>query len=86
MKADVWDGKHAAMIGAVALGVAMSATGVLARERTVFIESAVEHADDTATLPLYRGRTLDGRASEGQRFQQAGQRTRFARGRERRFP
>lgn len=61
MKADIRDGKRVVMIGAVALGVAMFATGVPARERTLFIESAVEHADDTATLPLYRGRTLDGR-------------------------
>lgn len=29
--------------------------------RTLFIESAVENADDTATLPLYRGLTTDGR-------------------------
>lgn len=61
MRADIRDRKCVVAIGALALSVALFAAGALAHERTLFIESAVEHADDTATLPLYRGRTLDGR-------------------------
>jgi hypothetical protein len=50
-----------ATIGALSLSAAAFAAAARADDRTLFIESAVEHADDTATLPLYRGATLDGR-------------------------
>ena len=41
-----------AFAGVIALG---SSSGALAGERELFVTSAVEHPDDTATLPLYRG-------------------------------
>lgn len=44
--------------GVIALG---SSSSALAGERELFVTSAVEHPDDTATLPLYRG-TSRGRA------------------------
>jgi hypothetical protein len=37
------------------LVVLLAGAGIRADERRVFITSAVEHADDTATFPLYRG-------------------------------
>ncbi|HET9701789.1 MAG TPA: hypothetical protein VFP70_12780 [Burkholderiales bacterium] len=51
---------------ATALAVSFSAAFLAApaaalAERTLFIESAVEHPDNTATLPLYRALTGDGR-------------------------
>lgn len=52
---------HIALLASLTiLGVAAGGVGH-AGERTLFIESAVEHADDTATLPVYRGLTTDGR-------------------------
>ena len=41
-----------ALAGAFAVG---APSGALADGRELFVASAVEHADDTATLPLYRG-------------------------------
>lgn len=41
-----------ALAGALTLGMS---SGALADGRELFVTSAVEHPDDTATLPLYRG-------------------------------
>ena len=41
-----------ALAGALTLGLS---SGALADGRELFVTSAVEHPDDTATLPLYRG-------------------------------
>jgi len=50
---------RAALIGAaLSAGLFVSAAHA---DRTLFVESAVENPDDTATLPLYRGSTIDGR-------------------------
>ncbi|HET8746636.1 MAG TPA: hypothetical protein VFM98_13600 [Ramlibacter sp.] len=49
----------AARMAACALFATLFATAAApaaAHERTLFITSATEHADDTATFPLYRGR------------------------------
>jgi hypothetical protein len=64
---------------ALASAITLSTSSALAGERELFVASAVEHPDDTATLPLYRG-TSQGRtvwyivldASDGNEAQRRG--------------
>lgn len=50
----------AALLAAFSAALLAAPPAALA-DRTLFIESAVEHPDNTATLPLYRALTADGR-------------------------
>ncbi|HSD61001.1 MAG TPA: hypothetical protein VLC55_09130, partial [Burkholderiales bacterium] len=52
--------RRAAVMAALA-AVALAAPAAALADRTLFIESAVEHPDNTATLPLHRALTGDGR-------------------------
>jgi hypothetical protein len=48
-------------VAALMAAAVLAAPAAVLADRKLFIESAVEHPDNTATLPLYRGLTGDGR-------------------------
>ena len=62
MNTEVLHSRRAQVAAALAIVATMACAGAARADgRTLFVESAIEHADDTVTLPMKRGLTVDGR-------------------------